>query len=127
MSRQRNLIVMKGNLIHDPEIRELEGGSKVASFRIANNRDYVKNGEKVKKPLYIDVSVWDHTAEFVMKNVKKGSEVEVEGNLEWREWEKDGVKKQSYKINARELDLTWDRGERDGGGKKQEEADDLPW
>jgi single-strand DNA-binding protein len=44
-----NRVILIGNLGKDPEIRNLEGGVKVANFSLATTETYKgKNGEKVE-------------------------------------------------------------------------------
>ncbi len=78
-----------GNLTRDPEIKTLDSGKKVGALSVAINLN--KND---KKPLYIDVQVWDAIAENCHKFLKKGRKVFVEGKLNLNSWtSKDGTKK----------------------------------
>lgn len=110
MSQQTNCIVLRGNLVRSPEVK-MVGEHKVASFRLANNRGW---GEK-KKALFIDVSAWRKTADFIEQYVASGAQVIVTGALEMREYEdKEGNKRTVYQINAQEVELV--------GGKPKEEG-----
>jgi len=78
-----------GNLTRDPEIKKLDSGKRVGALSLAINLN--KND---KKPLFIDVQVWDAVAENCGKYLKKGRKVFVEGKLNLNTWTaKDGTKK----------------------------------
>ena len=40
-----NRVVLMGRMVADPELKVTNGGVSVVSFRIAVDRNYVKNGE----------------------------------------------------------------------------------
>ena len=73
---------MIGNLGNAPEVKTLEGGSKLARLSVATNETY-KNakGEKVTETQWHNVIAWGKTAEIVEKYFMKGMEVLIEGKL----------------------------------------------
>jgi single-strand DNA-binding protein len=76
-----NRISLIGNVGRDPEER-IVSNTKVASFSIAVNESYTKsNGEKVEKTDWFRISFWGNQAETIMKFVKKGTQIFVEGRL----------------------------------------------
>jgi single-strand DNA-binding protein len=95
MNSLRNKVQLIGNLGADPEVKELEKGSKVANFSIATNESYKNDkGEKVQNTQWHNVVAWGKVAEIIEKYVKKGSEVAVEGKLQTRSYEdKEGIKR----------------------------------
>lgn len=94
-----NKIVVMGRLTKDPELRRTGAGVAVTSFTIACDRDFKgQNGEKETD--FIDITVWRQTAEFVSKYFSKGRVAIVEGRLQIRNWEKDGVKHRNAEIVA---------------------------
>jgi single-strand DNA-binding protein len=81
-----NNLKMIGRATADAQIKDV-GESKVASFRVVNNRLIgKKNGEKQEKATYIDCETWDKRAEYAAERVKKGSIVYIDGRLETDEW-----------------------------------------
>jgi len=76
-----NNVSIMGNLTRDPEMRSLPSGKEVCSLSLANNRFYMKNGEKVSEVSFFDVDVWGITAENCSKYLTKGNGVIVEGRL----------------------------------------------
>ncbi|MBA2571890.1 MAG: single-stranded DNA-binding protein, partial [Gemmatimonadetes bacterium] len=90
-------------------------GAKVAQFSIATSRKWTNNaGEQQEKTEWHRVVAWSKLADVVERYVKKGQQVYVEGEIQYRSYEdKDGVTKYSTEINARELMML---GGREGGG-----------
>ena len=91
----KNSVQLVGNVGQDPEIRNLEGGKKVANITIATN-DYYTNdkGEKVEQTEWHRVTAWGKVADIIEKYVTKGKEVAIEGKLTHRSYDdKDGNKR----------------------------------
>lgn len=77
-----------GRLTRDPEMRQTQSGKPVANFSLAIDRDYKsKDGERETD--FIDIVVWNATAEFVTKYFQKGSMAIVSGRLQPRSWKDD--------------------------------------
>lgn len=126
MAGSLNRATILGHLGKDPEIRTMNSGDKVANFSIATSERWTKNGEKVEKTHWHNIVVWGKLAEIVERYVKKGSKILIEGAIETREWEKDGVKRYSTEIILRGFDskliLLGDKGERSDGGSSGYES-----
>jgi single-strand DNA-binding protein len=58
------------------------------------------SGTKQEKTEWHDVAVFTKAAPACAKYLSKGSLVYVEGKLQSREWEKDGVKRRAWTVNA---------------------------
>lgn len=104
MSSSLNRVMLIGN-IGKIEVREFAGG-KVASISLATTeRAYTtKAGKSVpEKTEWHNLTVWGSTAEFVEKYLDKGASIYVEGRIAYEEYEKDGVKKYTTKINVDNL------------------------
>ncbi len=95
-----NNVSIMGNLTRDPEMRSLPSGKSVCSLSIANNRVFIKNGEKVDEVSYFDVDVWGITAENCSKYLAKGNGIIIEGRLRQDRWEKEGKAQSRVKITA---------------------------
>ena len=108
----RNKVTLIGNLGQNPEVKELNGGKKLAKFSLATNETYRnKAGEKVTDTQWHNLTVWGKTADIVEKYLKKGSEVAIEGKLLNRNYtDKEGVKRYVTEIQVNELVML--------GGKK---------
>lgn len=94
MAGSLNKVTLIGNLGIDPEIRNLNSGNSVANFSLATSESWKDKttGEKKEVTQWHRVVVWnDGLIGVIEKYVKKGSKVYVEGELQTRKWEKDGV------------------------------------
>src|SRR4051795_8514322 len=114
-----NVVVITGNLTRDPELRSTPGGTSVCKLRVAVNsrRKDGATGEWIDKPNYFDVTVWGAQGENCANYLSKGRPVAIEGRLDWREWEKDGVKQQSVEIIANSVQFLGSRDGSGGGGE----------
>lgn len=99
-----NLVILRGNLARDPEVRKVNTGGKetfVVNFTVATSREYTKsNGDKDKVTSFINCEAWDTGAEIISESFNKGDLVMVEGSLRNDSWEKDGVKHNSFKVRV---------------------------
>jgi single-strand DNA-binding protein len=91
--------ILVGNVTRDPVIKSTTSGKKVASFSVAVNR--MKEGEAD----FHNVVVWEKLAEIVEKYVVKGMKIYVEGRLQNRSYDKDGVTKYITEIVATDITM----------------------
>jgi len=98
-----NKATLLGNLGRDPEVRSLQNGGKVANISVATSQTWrdKTTGERQEKTEWHRVVVFGPAAEAVEKYLKKGSKVLVDGTIETRSWETDGVKKYATEIVVR--------------------------
>ena len=117
MAANINRVVLVGNLTKDPELRHTGGGTPVCSLRIAvNGRRRDESGQWADKPNYFSVSVFGNQAESCAQYLSKGRPVAIDGRLDWREWEKDGVKREAVEIVADSVQFLGGRGDGEGSG-----------
>ncbi len=102
MNTLKNKIQLIGNLGAAPEVRTLPNGSKVAKMRLATNETWRNaQGEKVENTQWHTVIAWGNDAELAEKYFQKGSELLVEGKLQYREYtDKTGATRQVTEIEA---------------------------
>ena len=88
-----NKVILMGRLTRDPEVRYTStNNTLVASFSLAVNRRFAKQGEE-RQADFINVVAWDKTGEFCSKYFKKGQQVGIIGRIQTREYDdKDGKK-----------------------------------
>ena len=105
MNALRNKVQLIGNLGMNPEVKELEGGRKVAKFTLATNEYYNnKKGEKVQETQWHNIVAWGKTAELMEQLLDKGKEVMLEGKLTNRTWDdKDGNKRYITEVVANDF------------------------
>lgn len=89
-----------GRLGRDPEMRYTTNGKAVVSFSLAVNRD----GKKDESD-WIDFVAWEKTAEVIAQYCHKGDLIGVTGNLQRREWEKDGQKRFAHEVRVNRIDF----------------------
>jgi len=83
-----NKVVLVGNLVTDPELKEIGDNNSVVRFRMAINRRYTtKSGEKKEDTTYIDCEMWGPRAGVIAEYVKKADPILVEGHLKQENWE----------------------------------------
>ena len=99
-----NIVILRGNLTRDPELRSVNTGGKqtsVVNFTIATSREFTRaNGTKDKITSFVQCEAWDTGAETIKSSFEKGDLVLVEGSLRNDSWEKDGVKHSTLKLRV---------------------------
>lgn len=92
MSINLNVAIVSGRFTRDPELKALPSGVSICNFSLATNHVYTKDGERKESVEYHNVVLFGKQADNTAQYMKKGSEALVEGRLQTRSWEKDGVK-----------------------------------
>lgn len=112
MARSVNQVILMGNLTRDPELRSTPSGQNVCSFSLALNRSYKDaSGEWQEATDYIDVTAWGPLGERVNQYLSKGRRCLVQGRLQSRSWEQDGVKRSKVDVLANDVTFLDSRGE----------------
>jgi single-strand DNA-binding protein len=89
-----NKVILMGRLTRDPELRYTNTSNiPVASFTLAVDRRFVKQGEE-RKADFINITAWAKTAEFVNNYFSKGLKVAVVGRIQTRSWDDETGKRQ---------------------------------
>jgi single-strand DNA-binding protein len=98
-----NKVILMGRLTRDPEVRyTTTNNTLVASFSIAVNRRFSKQGEE-RQADFINIVAWDKTGEFCSKYFKKGMQVAIVGRIQTRNYDdKDGKKVYVTEVVAEE-------------------------
>jgi single-strand DNA-binding protein len=110
-----NKVILVGNLGRDPEVRYMPNGEAVCNFSIATTENWKdKSGVKQEKTEWHNVVMYRKLAEIAGEYLKKGRPVYVEGRLQTRKWEKDGVTRYSTEIIGDNMQMLGSKG--DGGG-----------
>lgn len=127
-----NKVFLYGNVGKDPEIKTLEGGSKVAKFSLATSSFHKdKEGNKVTETTWHNIVFWNKPAEIIEKFVKKGSSLIIEGEIRYRTYEdKEGNTKYFTEIIGNQLHLAGNKPEEKKDNKVDMKSisnpDDLP-
>lgn len=86
-----NIVALQGRLVADPGLRTTNSGTPVCSFTLAVQRN-MKGSDGEYNTDWVDCVAWKGTAEFICKYFQKGQLMAVNGTLQTRSYEKDGVK-----------------------------------
>lgn len=117
-----NKVELYGNLTRDPEVKALPSGQQVANFAVATNRTFKnKDGQKQEQVEYHNVVAFGRTAEVIGQYLKKGRPIFVEGRLQTRSWDKDGVKQYRTEILVENFQFGPSAGG-EGGGQRSSSA-----
>ncbi len=97
-----NKAILIGNLGRDPKIIYGNGGLAVAKFDMATSAKWndKETGEFKKETEWHRIVVFGRRAENCGKYLSKGNKVCVEGRIQTRTYEKDGIKHYSTEIIA---------------------------
>ena len=100
MSRGVNKVILVGTSGQDPEVRYLPNGNAVTNLSLATSEQWTdkRSGEKVERTEWHRVSLFGKVAEIAGEYLRKGSQCYIEGKLQTREWEKDGIKRYTTEI-----------------------------
>ena len=100
MARGVNKVILVGTCGQDPETRYLPSGNAVTNLSLATSEQWTdkQTGQKVEKTEWHRVALFGKVAEIAGEYLRKGSQVYIEGKLQTREWEKDGIKRYTTEI-----------------------------
>jgi single-strand DNA-binding protein len=100
MSRGVNKVILVGTCGQDPEVRYLPNGNAVTNLSLATSEQWTdkQSGQKVERTEWHRVSLFGKVAEIAGEYLRKGSQCYIEGKLQTREWEKDGIKRYTTEI-----------------------------
>jgi single-strand DNA-binding protein len=100
-----NLAILHGFVGNDPRIKTTETGKKVASFSIATI-SFRKDASGNKTTDWHNLILWEKMAELCEKYVKKGSELIVQGEIQYRSYtDKEGTVKYITEIICHNLEF----------------------
>ena len=97
-----NSVHLIGRLGQDPESRETSGGTPVVNASLAVSKR-IKGGEE--QTLWVRLIFWDRLAGVVSQYCHKGSRIAIVGELQIREYVKNGETKTSTEVRVHSLDL----------------------
>lgn len=99
-----NKVILMGNMVADPELKQTTSGLSVCSFRIAVNRRGAKADNGQTTVDFFDIVAWRQSAEFVSRYFKKGNPILVCGQLQQRSWtDNQGQKRYVVEVVADEV------------------------
>lgn len=119
-----NKVILVGTCGQDPEVRYMPNGNAVTNLSLATSEAWTdkQTGQKVGKTEWHRVVLFGKVAEVAGEYLRKGSQCYIEGKLETREWEKDGIKRYSTEVRVDingTMQLLGGRPDNHGGGQPQ--------
>ncbi len=112
-----NKVILVGHVGRDPEVRYLDKNVAVATFTLATTEKgfTMQNGTQVPdRTEWHNIVAWRGLADLAEKYIRKGNQLYVEGKIQTRSWEKDGIKRYTTDIVAETIQFL---------GRKPENAD----
>ena len=103
-----NKAILVGNVGKDPEVRYFEKDVAVAHFTMATTERAITltNGTQVpERTEWHNIVAWRGLATLAEKYIRKGAQIYVEGKIQTRSYEKDGIKRYTTEINAETIQL----------------------
>lgn len=132
-----NKVMIIGNVGKDPELTYTPSGAPVCTFSVATSESWKdKNtGQKRENTEWHNIVVWNQLAEHCAKYLSKGRQVYIEGKLQTRSWEKDGITFYRTEIVAKDVKFLGGSGQSSGNkqygqsnnGRQQHNEDDIPF
>ena len=126
-SRGVNKAIIVGNVGSDPDIRTMPNGNQVVNLSIATSDEWKdKNtGEKKEKTEWHRCVFFNKIADIAAQYVNKGSKLYVEGRLQTRSYEQDGVKKYSTEIVVNDMQMLASKNTNSNNEVKEASNNDI--
>jgi len=114
-----NKVILIGRLGRDPEVRYTPDGAAIANFSIATSEEWKDktSGEKKERTEWHRIVAFRKLGEICGEYLSKGRQVYVEGRLQTRSWEKDGVTRYTTEIVASDVQFLGGRDSVNSGGQ----------
>ena len=118
-----NQILLEGNLIRPPELRQTPKGTPVCEFTVASNR-YIKQGDEFEQEVsFFDVTTWSELAQTCGANLSKGRGVRVIGRLQQDRWQDtEGKTRSKIRIVADHVIIKPEFKKKEGKPRKEPAA-----
>lgn len=124
-----NRVILAGRLTRDPELRYTPQGTALCKLGLAVSRVYKsREGERKEDTTFVDVTVWEKTAEYCGQHLRKGRPIIVEGRLKSDTWDDKttGQKRSKLDIIAERIhQLDWEDRPGSGGTAPRPEPRDV--
>ena len=119
-----NKVILVGNVGRDVEFRALPSGTNLAKFSLATTDRRSKDENGKPRTEWHNIVAWGKLAEICNQYLVKGQQVYIEGRLQTRRWEEDGVRRSTVEIVAKEMVMLGKR-KRKENAEDQDEIDEF--
>lgn len=117
-----NKAILIGRLGQDPEVKTFDSGNTIVTLRIATSDRKKVDGEWQDATEWHTVKCFGKTADLAAQYLAKGRQVAIEGKIQTRQYEKDGIKRYATEILCDRLEFIGSRGEQAERGDAYEPA-----
>lgn len=100
-----NNVQIIGRLGKDPEMRYTTGGTACCKFSVAVEGYQPKDSDKPKHTEWFNVVAWAKLAEVCAQYLGKGDLIYAQGELQTRQYEKDGQRRYFTEVNMRQMQM----------------------
>lgn len=118
-----NLVILRGHLTRDPELKTIPSGKSVCNFNLAVNA-----GGRGKKAMFIECVAWERVAETIADVLSKGDPLYVRGFLMLETWQGKQGKMSRHKVSVQLFHFpggSRDSRNYDESGEFGEEGEDI--
>lgn len=105
-----NNVQIIGRLGKEPESRYTTGSKHVCKFSVAVEAYVPPNSDRPKHTEWFNVVAWEKLADVCAKYLSKGDLVYCQGELQTREYEKDGQRRFFTELNMRQMQMLKTKG-----------------
>jgi len=112
-----NKVILVGHLGADPEMKYGSSGNPFTTFTLATSDSWVKDGQREERTEWHRIIAFGKLAEICAKWLHKGKQIYLEGRIQTRSWEQDGVKRYTTEIIAGTMQMLGSREGGAGGGQ----------
>lgn len=98
-----NETFLEGNLVKDPEMKEVSPGKLLTNFRVASTKKFFKRNsdELAENTAYVSCEAWEKLGELVAREYKKGDRILIKGELRTDQWtDAENQKRSRMKIRV---------------------------
>lgn len=83
-----NVVILKGNITRDPEIKYTPKGTACVEIGLAVNEVWFNDAnEKQEEVTFLDCRAWGRNAEAIAKSFSKGKPILINGKLKQERWD----------------------------------------
>ena len=107
MQPLNNVVILRGNLGNDPELRYTTKNVPVCNFNLATNEFQIsETGQRKKHTEWHKITVWGKCAEQCAKSLEVGREITLRGKLVTKAWtNKEGIECQATEVHTQEVEF----------------------
>lgn len=111
-----NKVILVGHLGADPEMKYGSSGAAFTTFTMATSDSWVKDGQREERTEWHRIIAFGKLAEICAKWLHKGKQIYLEGRIQTRSWEQDGIKRYTTEIIAGNMQMLGSKDSGSSGG-----------